>query len=120
MEDILLEGSELLSLLEMKGINKVIGLEPEQLPAPEPFERPIILDDGRSRLLEQQYLSVHEDHYVIDPRLDAMLSVMADPQMVVRCWRATPDRQRETWPARPALGRARQSCWAAAPPPALG
>jgi hypothetical protein len=97
MEEILLEGSELLSLLETKGIDRVIGLEPEQLPTPESFERPIILDDGRSRLLEQQYLSVQEDRYEIDPRLDAMLSVMADPQLVLRCWRVTPDRDEEVW-----------------------
>lgn len=97
MEEINLERSELLSLLELKGVEGVIGLEPEQLRLPESFDRPIILDDGRSRLLEQRYLSVAEDHYEIEPELHAMLSVMLDPQAVLRCWRFSPQHDEELW-----------------------
>lgn len=97
MEEILLERAELLGLLEMKGIDEVIGISQEQLPMPESFERSIILDDGRSRLLEQGLLSVAEDHYVIDGPLDSMLSVLADPLAVLRIWRSTPDRDEEVW-----------------------
>ena len=97
MEEILLERSELLSLLELKGISEVVGLNQDQLPSPRSFERPIVLDDGRSRLLEQGLLSVDEDHYEIDGELDTMLSALADPQAVLRFWRSTPDRDEEIW-----------------------
>jgi hypothetical protein len=97
MEEILLERSELLSLLELRGISEVVGLDQDQLPTPESFERPIILDDGRSRLLEQGLLSVADDHYEIDGSLDTMLSALADPQTVLRFWRSTPDRDEEVW-----------------------
>ncbi len=97
MEEIILERSELLSLLEMKGIDEVISIGQDQLPAPESFERPIVLDDGRSRLLEQGLLSVAEDHYEIDSSLESMLSALADPQTVLRFWRSTPDRNEEVW-----------------------
>ena len=45
MDEIHLGRSELLSLLELKGVEKVIALEPEHLQPLESFERPIILDD---------------------------------------------------------------------------
>ena len=97
MEEILLERAEMLSLLEMKGVNEVIGISQDQLPTPESFERPIILDDGRNRLLEWGLLSVAEDHYEIDGPLDAMLSALVDPETVLRFWRSTPDRDEEVW-----------------------
>jgi hypothetical protein len=86
MEPILLEKSELLALLDLLGIDTVAGLGPEHLPQPEPYERPIILDDGRSRLLEHRRLSVAEDHYEIDPELEAILVVLAKPESMVSIW----------------------------------
>ncbi|UCG22755.1 MAG: hypothetical protein JSW55_11275 [Chloroflexota bacterium] len=97
MEEILLERAELLSLLEMKGIDQVIGISQDQLPSPESFERQIILDDGRSRLLEQELLTVAEDHYEIDGQLDTMLSALADPQTVLRLRRSAPESDEEVW-----------------------
>lgn len=95
MESVQLEKSELLALLDLVDVNGIIGLEPKHLPTPEPFERSIILDDGRSRLLENHRLSVAEDHYEIDRELKAMLAIIADPQAVVRVERTTSSRDED-------------------------
>ncbi len=97
MESILLEKSELLALLDLLGIDKVAGLGSEHLSAPEPFEKPIVLDDGRSRLLERNRLSVAEDHYEIEQNLEAMLAIIADPRSVVSVWHSGSQNEDDFW-----------------------
>lgn len=93
----ILEKSELLALLDLMAVDKVAGLEQASLPLPQSFERPIVLDDGRSRLLEHNRLSVVDDHYQIDRRLEAMLAIVADPRAVVRVQRSVPESDGELW-----------------------
>jgi hypothetical protein len=97
MEPMPLEKSELLTLLDLMGIEEVVGLGSDLLPAPEPFERSIILDDGRSRLLERGRLSVADDHYEIESDLEAMLAIVGDPKTVLRVHRGVPDSHEELW-----------------------
>jgi hypothetical protein len=97
MDTILLDRSQLLSLLDLMGVENVIGVESEQLSPLEPFERTLVLDDGRSRLLEQELLEVDEDHYEIDARLGKMLVVVTDPQAVLRIHRIIPAEKEDFW-----------------------
>jgi hypothetical protein len=97
MGPVILEKSEMLALLDLLGVQEVIGLEERHLHAPEAFERPLIIDDGRNRLLEQHRLSVADDHYEIESDLEAMMVIITNPNSVVRVSRTIPDSDEAYW-----------------------
>ena len=96
MDGIDLNRSELLCLMDLMGIDELMGMDPGQLTQPDELEHQESLREGLDNLTERELLTVNDQEYEIDESVRQMVEIMAQPEVIVRTYRETPG-ENEYW-----------------------
>jgi hypothetical protein len=91
MKEIVLDGRELLWLMDRLQLDRPIGVEPDLLPQPTSDERPAMIQGGYEALKSRGLITFQDEVVVVDDTLRQMMQTILRPEAVVGAYRETAD-----------------------------